>query len=49
MKDLRVTVLGHMSWNDKNDNEGTAEIGVGTWDGIDRDWQPKNDNEKVSA
>lgn len=43
LKDLRVTIVGHMSWNDKNDNEGTAEVAVGKWDGIDREWHPKNE------
>ena len=41
LKDLRVTIVGHMSWNDKNDNEGTAEVAVGKWDGVDREWKPK--------
>ena len=43
LKDLRVTIVGHMSWNDKNDNEGTAEVAVGKWDGVDREWKPKNE------
>lgn len=43
LKDLRVTIVGHMSWNDKNDNEGTAEVAVGKWDGIDREWHPKSE------
>lgn len=45
LKDLRVTIVGHMSWNDKNDNEGTAEVAVGKWDGVDREWKPRNEAE----